>query len=275
MPRLDDLEGYVRKRILEDKWTHEEVSRELKTSYPNDPGLSVRSVKRFCQIHDIHRTARLTEDVVKEAVTVGVAMVGPTYGRKTMCGLLASEGLKVSETRVGQALQTVRPDYHHMRVTKTTQSLNPRPYRAEYFGQKLHIDQNEKLVMFGVTHICAIDGYSGKIVGFERGEFDLDSTMHKYCVSWITLNVSAVGIRQYTASWNCHYIPGKGIPNDRASKSHAMKLPAAIVPEYDTAVSQFESMGGHLTHRDSDVLFLTHHMLNNTSSRNGTCPLQC
>ena len=38
-----------------------------------------------------------------------------------MCGLLASEGLKVSETRVGQALQTVRPDYHHMRVTKTTQ----------------------------------------------------------------------------------------------------------------------------------------------------------
>eukprot|EP00731_Ephydatia_muelleri_P004867 Em0002g1043a len=167
MPRHDDLEGYVRKRILEDIWTHEEVSRELKTSYPNDPGLSVRSVKRFCQIHDIHRTARLTEDVVKEAVTVGVAMVGPTYGRKTMCGLLASEGLKVSETRVGQALQTVRPDYHHMRVTKTTQSLNPRPYRAEYFGQKLHIDQNEKLVMFGVTHICAIDGYSGKIVGFE------------------------------------------------------------------------------------------------------------
>ena len=81
MPRLDDLEGYVRKRILEDKWTHEEVSRELKTSYPNDPGLSVRSVKRFCPIHDIHRTARLTEDVVKEAVTVGVAMVcnSPVY----------------------------------------------------------------------------------------------------------------------------------------------------------------------------------------------------
>ena len=98
----------------------------------------------------------------------------------------------------------------------------------------------------------------------ERGEFDLDSAMNKYCVSWITLHVSAVGIRQYTASWNCHYIPGesllymlklyltayhlgKGISNDWASKSHAMKLPAAIVPEYDTAVSQFESMGGHLT----------------------------
>lgn len=35
-----------------------------------------------------------------------------------------------------------------------------------YFGEKLHIDQNEKMVMFGVTHVCAVDGYSGKIVGF-------------------------------------------------------------------------------------------------------------
>ena len=40
------------------------------------------------------------------------------------------------------------------------------PYSAEYFGQKLHIDQSEKLVMYGVTHIAAIDGYSGKLVGF-------------------------------------------------------------------------------------------------------------
>ena len=44
--------------------------------------------------------------------------------------------------------------------------VNPIPYRADYFGHKLHIDQNEKMVMFGVTHICGIDGYSGKIVGF-------------------------------------------------------------------------------------------------------------
>ena len=51
-------------------------------------------------------------------------------------------------------------------MNRTMQHLNPVPYHASYFGQKLHIDQNEKLVMFGVTHICATDGYSGKIVGF-------------------------------------------------------------------------------------------------------------
>ncbi|KAF5891855.1 uncharacterized protein DAT39_018441, partial [Clarias magur] len=31
-------------------------------------------------------------------------------------------------------------------------------------GHKLHLDQNEKLVMFGVTHVLAIDGFRKKIV---------------------------------------------------------------------------------------------------------------
>lgn len=31
-------------------------------------------------------------------------------------------------------------------------------------GHKMHMDQNEKLVMFGVTHVIAVDGYSKKIV---------------------------------------------------------------------------------------------------------------
>lgn len=31
-------------------------------------------------------------------------------------------------------------------------------------GHKLHLDQNEKLVMFGVMHVLAVDGYSSKII---------------------------------------------------------------------------------------------------------------
>ena len=45
-------------------------------------------------------------------------------------------------------------------------NLNPVPYSADYFGHKLHCDQNEKLVMFGLTHVAAIDGYSGKVVAW-------------------------------------------------------------------------------------------------------------
>ena len=40
------------------------------------------------------------------------------------------------------------------------------PYSADYFGHKVHVDQHEKLVMYGVTHVCSRDGYSGKVVGF-------------------------------------------------------------------------------------------------------------
>ena len=78
-----------------------------------------------------------------------------------MTGLLSSEGIHVSEQRVGESLQRVNPTYNHARWTNTAQHVNPVPYRA---GHKLHVDQNEKLVMFGVTHICGIDGYSRKIV---------------------------------------------------------------------------------------------------------------
>ena len=32
--------------------------------------------------------------------------------------------------------------------------------------KNLHLDQNEKVVMYGMTHVVAVDGYSRKIVGF-------------------------------------------------------------------------------------------------------------
>ena len=68
--------------------------------------------------------------------------------------------------RHNQSLCRVNPSYHNNRQEATTRLLHPIPYSADYFRHKGHIDQNEKLVMCGVTHICAIDGYSNKIVGF-------------------------------------------------------------------------------------------------------------
>ena len=84
-----------------------------------------------------------------------------------MRGVLASRGFYASEVRVGHSLQSVDPGHHQQRRVNLYWQLNPTIYRADYFGEKLHIDQNEKLVMFGVTHVAAIDGFSGKIVAFE------------------------------------------------------------------------------------------------------------
>jgi len=65
-----------------------------------------------------------------------------------------------SEGRVGRSLARVSQVYHHRRQTRTERQTNPFPYIAQYYGHKLHIDQNEKLAMYGVTHVCCIDGYS-------------------------------------------------------------------------------------------------------------------
>jgi len=83
-----------------------------------------------------------------------------------MTGLLRAKHIRVSEMRVGQSLGRVNMLYHQARQTATARQTNPVPYKAMYFGEKLHIDQNEKLVNYGVTHVCAIDGYSRMIVGF-------------------------------------------------------------------------------------------------------------
>ena len=83
-----------------------------------------------------------------------------------MTGVLSSCGLHVSQQRIRESLCRVSPGYHNARQTETARQTNPIPYHADYVGHKLHIDQNEKLVMYGVTHVTGVDGYSGMILGF-------------------------------------------------------------------------------------------------------------
>ena len=58
----------------------------------------------------------------------------------------------------------VSPGYRAQRRSSITRAVNPIPYKADYFGHKLHIDQNEKRVMYGVTHVAAVDEHSRFVV---------------------------------------------------------------------------------------------------------------
>ena len=58
----------------------------------------------------------------------------------------------------------VTPQWFQARQRNTQERTNPSLYVARYFGHKLHIDQNEKLVHYGVTYVLARDGFSGKLV---------------------------------------------------------------------------------------------------------------
>ena len=99
---------------------------------------------------DLHKLVLVTQ---LQDLNYCVVMMNLSYGGK-LCGLLVSEGVKVAEGRIGKALQKVNPGYQQVRRSHVNHHLNPIPY------------QNDKLVMYGVTHICACDGYSGKVVGF-------------------------------------------------------------------------------------------------------------
>ena len=68
---------------------------------------------------------------------------------------------------------------------QTARQLNPIPYHDNYFGQKLHVHQNEKLVMFGVTHIRARDGYGGKIVSFASMPVKNNVEIYKHVFRYI------------------------------------------------------------------------------------------
>ena len=83
-----------------------------------------------------------------------------------MTSLQRDKGLCVSEGKVRQSLKRLDVPSHQIRRETAGRLLNPKCYNADYFGHKVHIDQNEKLKMFGVTHAMARDGYSGLIVAF-------------------------------------------------------------------------------------------------------------
>ncbi|XP_070567389.1 uncharacterized protein [Ptychodera flava] len=142
--------------------SHRQICDNLRQILPSSVTISERSVRRYCLQHGIRRLQGQNLDRV---VTDAVREVGPAYGLKTMKGYLTSKGIHVGRRRLAESMKRSAPDYHEHRRNDFVRRTNPIPYYASYHGNKLHVDQNEKLVMFGVTHIIFIDGYSRKIVG--------------------------------------------------------------------------------------------------------------
>lgn len=81
-----------------------------------------------------------------------------------LTGSLRTNGFFASEGRIREMMMSVDPVNHQLRVIDGQRRFNPVPYNSQYFGHKLHIDLNEKLVDFGSVLVGAIDGYSGLLV---------------------------------------------------------------------------------------------------------------
>lgn len=163
---LEALEGEIRWRIAHLGETFQTVSEYLQSIFPGVRGISTRSIRRFCHSRDIHYRSRLSTVELERLVQHTVTRVGHSYGRRSLHGLLRSQGIHVSQSRIGAALRNTFPLQHSVRRHTLGRALNPIPYRADFYGQKIHFDQNEKLVMYGIVHVAAVDGHSRKIVGF-------------------------------------------------------------------------------------------------------------
>lgn len=77
---LDDFEAYIRQRVVCDRISHQKLSEELKVATSQlgtggKRGFSMRSIQRFCEEKDIHRTSRLSDTVVEQVVAEAVSKV--------------------------------------------------------------------------------------------------------------------------------------------------------------------------------------------------------
>ena len=92
-----------------------------------------------------------------------INQVGAYYGRRVLTGSLRAQGVHASEGRIREAMMEADPYNYARRQIDIARRFNPVPYNAQYFGHKLHIDLNEKLVHYGCIMVGAIDGFSGLI----------------------------------------------------------------------------------------------------------------
>ena len=75
MSALEDQEAFIRSKIEDERWTHKQVNDYLKEHFPGRRGYSVRSVERFCGDKDIHKTSRISDQQLDEAVSTATRMV--------------------------------------------------------------------------------------------------------------------------------------------------------------------------------------------------------
>ena len=96
-----------------------------------------------------------------------------------MTGRLRSMGVSISERKVGNALNKICPSTQAEWCMQAGRSFNTKVYKADYFGHKMHVDQTEKLIMYGVTHVVARDRYSGMITGYTTMAIKNNLTMYE------------------------------------------------------------------------------------------------
>ena len=169
MSTLENLVNPEEIRLLVRRgWTHIQIAHHYSRYFPNQRGLSERSVRRLCHQHNIVRLSNQELDNIVRDVIIGY---GHGYGRSMMQGAVRHQLVEfrstASQHRISASLRRIAPVAYQSRARDILEGTNPIPYFAPYFGYKVHMDQNEKIAQdFGCTHVALIDGCSRMICGY-------------------------------------------------------------------------------------------------------------
>ncbi|KXJ07190.1 hypothetical protein AC249_AIPGENE13490 [Exaiptasia diaphana] len=266
-------ENYIRSLVWAGK-THREIAGILQAELPSTRrGLSERNVRQYCSKRNIHRQTSFELD---QTVRQCVEEVGPSYGRKMMAGYIYSRyGMKVGQRRLQSSLRRVSPVYHEQRRNDLVRRANPVPYYSPYHGHKLHIDQNEKLKDFGVTHNLPAErkwveinqrtNYPIKeaLIDMQRRlVINMADPIEKFCVSFVSIIVAEVGVAKAVDAWNEHPIEVRQYTNPhepllvtvKEYQTQGQNCPVPLsplrpedVPTTEEAIAMYEANGGRLT----------------------------
>ena len=58
-----------------ERWTHLQLKDNILLNFPNIQGASLRSIERFCSVHDIHKTSRPDDVQLQLAVRKAIEKV--------------------------------------------------------------------------------------------------------------------------------------------------------------------------------------------------------
>ena len=75
MEKILGLCDTIRHEVVVAKKTYAQISQELQDSFPSERGFSIRSIRRFCERHDIHSRSQLSDRQIDMVVTSGISKV--------------------------------------------------------------------------------------------------------------------------------------------------------------------------------------------------------
>jgi len=123
-------------QMLNQGYEYSLISEVYRKRYPQTKGMSARSIRRFCLKNQINKNC-VNKGKQKQLVISAVSKGGSMYGRKMITGLIRSEGKNISEVVVGKTLKDLNSSASATRASTRARNLNPKLYRANYFGHKV------------------------------------------------------------------------------------------------------------------------------------------